>query len=816
MKTFGLKFRFAIAMSIGALALVIGMGVVSMHFAQQDLLATLSSQQLGLVSREAQDLDEQLKLASDALLAAGAALPASAIDTPQHFVDFETQNPTLLQIFDAVLVVDRNGIVLADFPVQASRVGLDLGERSYIRRALAGTTPVISEPLIGKVTGLPLVGIAAPIVDGQGEATSLMVGLVRLTKSSILGGLSTTRVGETGYFTVVAGAPEPLYLAHPDASRLMQPVPRATGSAMAGALDATSPGVAVGRLDDGSEALVSYRRLAMTNWTLTAILPGAEAFAVVDRARIRTIRIGVTSALIVLPLVWLFTWLQLRSLDRLRTELNALGGDRRATTFATVGRDEIGRVAEAVNAMLRDQRRSEALRIASDHDRRRLVAILESSQDFVAMADPSGHLIYLNASGRRCRGIGLNDDLRHTTINDHFPAWAVAKLEGEGIPAALKDGIWLGETAVVDAAGREIPVDHTIIAHRNIDGVLEFFSCLLHDTSVAMASSAAMRSSEARMLSIADALPVLVAFIDVGHRYRFVNSRYEDHFGLGKSLMLGRSVADLIGDAAYQVYLPYLQKAAGGATQVFEIESHAGVRPMHFVVKLIPQRDDERTIIGYHFIHQDVTDHKVEQQRLSLLARADALTGLLNRAGFEVAIDEAMSRSRHHGSAMALFYLDVDRFKSINDRYGHPVGDALLRGFAGRLVHAVRSADVVARLGGDEFVVITEGLRNTDDVRAVAQKILRAMGADFEVAGVTLSITASIGIAAYMGESIDSAALIRRADEALYRAKNAGRNRYDLDDPSNSAMMASAVFGEPLEILVERPTATDRLDAIRA
>jgi diguanylate cyclase (GGDEF)-like protein/PAS domain S-box-containing protein len=304
----------------------------------------------------------------------------------------------------------------------------------------------------------------------------------------------------------------------------------------------------------------------------------------------------------------------------------------------------------------------------------------------------------------------------------------------------------------------------------------------MHDTSAAKAASVAMRSSEARMLSIADALPVMVSFIDCTYRYRFVNSRYEDHFGLDKSHFIGKSVEEMVGPAAYRVYLPFLERVSGGEPQVFEVESHQGIRPVHFFVKLIPQYDEFDEITGFHFIHQDVTDHKVENQRLSQLARADALTGLLNRSGFETAIVDAMGRSRHHMSAMALFYLDVDRFKAINDKFGHQIGDKLLRGFAARLLRAVRSADIAARLGGDEFVVIAEGVRSVDDVRSIAGKILRAMRPAFDLNGVTLSITASVGVAIYAGEDIKVYDLIQRADAALYRAKDSGRNCYAIDD----------------------------------
>ena len=794
MKTPSLKLRFAIVMSISALLLVVGMGALSMRFAEKDLLATLSAQQLGTAARAANDLDEDLRFAVDVLQAAAVAMPAEVMTSEEGFEGFNRQHPALLQVFNGLFVIDPRGIVTTAYPnTVAGLVGLDVAARFYFKRAMASAKPVISEPLRGRASLAPIIDVVIPVLDRQGNVAALMVGALDLDRRNVLGSLSATRIGRTGYFTVMTAGPKPIVLVHPDPTRVMKEM---VGAALSTIVGAHHADVALTTFD-GGEALVGYQQLRMTDWVLAAVLPRAEAFATIDRARERTIVTGLAAALIALPMAWLIAWYLLKPLDRLRREVASTADAGGVVHDATVGRlDEVGRMALAYNAMLRDQRASEASRIASDQDRRRLVAILESSGDLVAMADVQGNLTYLNASGRTHCGIALDEDLAKTRLQDHFPAWAFAKLRHEGMRDALRRGIWMGETAILGVDGQEVPVDQTVIAHRNVEGRLEFFSSLMHDTSAAKQASAAMRSSEARMLSIADALPVMVAFVDREHRYRFVNSRYEDHFGTDKSRLLGRSVPDVIGDKAFEIYRPFFERAAQGDPQVFELESHAGLRPVHFLVKLIPQFDDLDHITGFHFIHQDVTDHKVENQRLSQLARADALTGLLNRAGFESVIVEAMARSQHHLSAMALFYLDVDRFKSINDRFGHQIGDKLLRGFAQRLVRAVRSADIAARLGGDEFVVIAEGLRNVDDVRSIAGKILRAMRPDFELNGATLAITASIGVAVYTGEAVKVEELIGRADAALYRAKAAGRDRYELDDRMETFGTTSLIAGD--------------------
>jgi len=787
MKTLSLKTRFAIVMSIGALALVIGMGAISMHFARDDLLQTLSAEQLDMVSRVVDGLDDDLRSSVDTLAVSASALPRDVVTDPAKFDEFFTRSPALLQLFEQVFILNLKGVVTAAFPHRGFQlIGVDLADRRYFQRAVAFAKPVISDPLRGKVTGLPIIDVAIPILDDDGNVTAVMVGVLPLSKKNFLGDYSTAKIGKTGYFTVVTTGPDAVYLAHPDPRRLMQPVLMDTSRAMNQILNAASGASIISSLEDGSDAVVTYQRLKTSNWVLAAVLPGEEAFATVAHARSRTIQVGFFSALVVLPLVWSFAWFLFRPLSRLRSEVEHIARDRDGadrSALATVDRaDEVGEVAIAFNAMLAGQRASETLRLASDQDRRRLVAILESSQDFVVMADVAGHLTYLNAAARRLRGLTDEEELDGTAIGSAMPPWAVMQLEKESIPAALRDGIWLGEAAVLDRDGNEVSVDHTVIAHRNVDGKLEFFSSLMHDTSVTKNASAEIRASEARMLSIADALPLHVSFLDREYRYRFVNSIYERHLGVDRSYIIGKTVAELIGPDAYCSYQPFFERAAQGETQVFEVDSRSGLSPVHLLVKIIPQFDDARIVTGYHFIHQDVTDHKAEKQRLSQLIRADTLTGLLNRAGFETAIVDAMGRSQQHLAAMALFYLDVDRFKSVNDQYGHQIGDKLLGGFAGRLLRAVRSADIVARLGGDEFVVIAEGIRNVDDVRSIAGKILRAMRPAFDFGDTTLSITVSIGIAIYAGEAIKLEELIHRADAALYRAKDNGRNCFALDD----------------------------------
>lgn len=173
---------------------------------------------------------------------------------------------------------------------------------------------------------------------------------------------------------------------------------------------------------------------------------------------------------------------------------------------------------------------------------------------------------------------------------------------------------------------------------------------------------------------------------------------------------------------------------------------------------------------------RDITERKLAEERLLYLAHNDQLTGVPNRGLFNDRIVEAMRRSKRAQSLMGLMYLDIDYFKSVNDIYGHKVGDALLIEFSRRLCITVRATDTVARLGGDEFIIILEALQDRLDAEKIAEKIVANIRKDIHIEDIRLNVTTSIGLTFYCGENIEADQLVHNADDALYRAKQAGRD----------------------------------------
>jgi diguanylate cyclase (GGDEF)-like protein len=176
--------------------------------------------------------------------------------------------------------------------------------------------------------------------------------------------------------------------------------------------------------------------------------------------------------------------------------------------------------------------------------------------------------------------------------------------------------------------------------------------------------------------------------------------------------------------------------------------------------------------------------HALDKSRreLAFMARHDGLTGLPNRSMFNDRLEQAMLRTQRSGNPMALMYLDIDNFKNINDSFGHQVGDDVLRWFSQRLRETVRAADTVARLGGDEFTIILENLVDDHDVERIAQNLQNAIitSAPPIPDGGIMRVTTSIGIIYYLGEPLEREELLHRADGALYRSKQQGRNGYTM------------------------------------
>jgi len=196
-----------------------------------------------------------------------------------------------------------------------------------------------------------------------------------------------------------------------------------------------------------------------------------------------------------------------------------------------------------------------------------------------------------------------------------------------------------------------------------------------------------------------------------------------------------------------------------------------------------PIKDDRENVMGAVLVFWDMTERKQAEERLRYQAFHDALTGLPNRALFLERLDRALKRAkRDQDYVFAVLFLDVDRFKIVNDSFGHAIGDRLLIAIAQRLENSLRSADTVARLGGDEFAILLEDIENINDACRAADRILSELSLPFTIDAYEAFTNASIGIVCSLSSYERAEDVIRDADIAMYRAKSLGKGRYQVFD----------------------------------
>lgn len=266
--------------------------------------------------------------------------------------------------------------------------------------------------------------------------------------------------------------------------------------------------------------------------------------------------------------------------------------------------------------------------------------------------------------------------------------------------------------------------------------------------------------------------------LDLQGRFLNANNAFLALVALSREDLSGRTLAQLIAVDALDAHDHHVKDAVNGHPQHYDsviiskTEDRVEVNISLFAVTV------KGCVLGLAGIVKNITERKQHEHRLSYLARFDALTGLVNRTSLHERLNEAISHFNPDGGILALMFLDLDRFKEINDTMGHATGDEVLKTVAQRIQGCFRKEDIIARLGGDEYCVLLEGLPDADQAKLGAEKIVDAFAKPFHLSKKDIFLTTSIGIAVYPHDANDAEALIKAADLAMYYAKTHGKNNY--------------------------------------
>ncbi len=274
-----------------------------------------------------------------------------------------------------------------------------------------------------------------------------------------------------------------------------------------------------------------------------------------------------------------------------------------------------------------------------------------------------------------------------------------------------------------------------------------------------------------------DSGPTVNFIKDASGRYTYVNKRFLKTFGVEASDILGKRDADLWPDVGEQIAAHdrwvMLQKEPVELSEQGPMAEDG--RPSWWRSYKFVLPSDPPSMGG---ISLDISELQHIQNQLRIQAGRDVLTGLQNRSAMTEELPVAILANQQRNETLAVMYMDLDHFKSVNDTYGHGVGDELLKEVSRRIVGALRQSDRVYRLGGDEFVIVVQHLHNQDEAENIAKKILTAMETPAALSDTVVRISASIGIACVHGKMTAPEVLVNLADVALYEAKHQGRNQY--------------------------------------
>ena len=428
-----------------------------------------------------------------------------------------------------------------------------------------------------------------------------------------------------------------------------------------------------------------------------------------------------------------------------------------------------------------------------------LEAALTQVADAVVTADSGSLLTYMNPAAEALTG-WLLADAHGKALNQVLSIFhEESDMTLDNAVDAVKRDDEAGRTArhavLVGKTRRPAVIEYNVSgirdAEKNFNGTVTVFRditrrqvdelALQTSEETLLAKSMALFEEKERAQVTLNSIGDAVISIDFRGRVSFLNAMAEKMTGWSQSEAAGRLPDEIfvVVDATTreQVPSPTMQAIIEDRTVRLEapcILIRRDGSELAVEDSAAPIHDQNGGVVGAVMVAHDVTAARDLSEKLAHLALHDTLTQLPNRTLFCDRLDQALARAQRNVSAAAVVFVDLDRFKPVNDTLGHDIGDQLLQAVARRLLGCVRGSDTVSRYGGDEFLILLNEVAHPEDAARCAEKIKTAFTEAFDVAGHSLHISASIGIARFPDDATDAPTLLKLADEAMYQAKHSG------------------------------------------
>jgi diguanylate cyclase (GGDEF)-like protein/PAS domain S-box-containing protein len=448
-------------------------------------------------------------------------------------------------------------------------------------------------------------------------------------------------------------------------------------------------------------------------------------------------------------------------------------------------RDDDGLVAGVFGAQrdINERKKAQLLLVASAE---RFRATFEQAAVGIGHLDCDGK--WLRVNDRLCQIAGRGaDELHELTVMDLFHPEDRPKANADlHRLLARRIGALSLEQRVLRPSGSIVWAALTLSVVRAVPGEHLHAVAVVEDVTERKHAEALLRASEQRFRDVVGAAGEFVWETDADWRITFISQQMKVVTGYTPEEVIGRHTYDFVPQEDALSTMEWFARRLAGepVPKFFEHRLITKWGKTSWVqVSGVPVRNEAGAVVGYRGTSLDVTDRRLAQQQIEQLATKDSLTGLPNRLLLHDRLEQGIAGALRKGEQLALMFIDLDRFKTINDSLGHHTGDLLLQAVAGRLSYCVRKGDTLARLGGDEFIVALYELADAEHVMQIAEKILVAVSEPLEIGGHLLSTGCSIGISLFPSDGADVATLMRNADTAMYHAKEKGRNNYQFFSP---------------------------------
>jgi diguanylate cyclase (GGDEF)-like protein/PAS domain S-box-containing protein len=797
----GMKMRTKLSLVVVILlaCLVAGGVAFTVRRFDQALTAEIHRGQFAMLSSAAEELDTRMAMAHLILKAAADAFPIDILKDPDKVQALLDQRGDLHTAFDNhVFVFSLDGRMYVESPFAPNRRGKDFSFREYIRNTLSSGAPYISDPYISSQPHKhPVIMMTAPIRDADGHIMAILAASLDLMGDNFLGKLAQRKIGVTGYFYLTTG--DRVMVMHPDKARIFKPFPMGGNLAYDAAVTGFQ-GTRETVNTYGRRMFATFKRLKQKDWILAANYPVEEAMAPVRGFQLNLLLYGILGlALATLVIHWSMGRMlaPILTLTRHMAELSRKRGDDRL--LPVLADDESGHLTSSFNDMVSELDRQK-LTVAEKEALYRTV--VRFATDFIYWRGADGRMRYVSDNAEQVTGHATQAFLDDPELLDKIvhpedrEVWDShlhkSNARGDIEPVDFRIVTASGETRwishlcqpVIDDSGHfdGMRGSHSdITARRNAESRQRLASAVFESAREAIL----VTDAEVRVVAINPAFTRMTGYAEqdvIGENPRLLKS--------------GQSPADVFTGMWRDLNLHgYWQGEFSNRRKdgvVYEV-----------LAAISAVRDETGKLTHYVGIESDISAMKAAEARIEHLAYHDPLTGLPNRMLLHERASLALAMAARRREEAAILFLDLDRFKGVNDSLGHAAGDALLIEAGKRLVELVRETDTVSRLGGDEFVVLLSGV-GANGAQEVSEKILQVMRKPFEIEGHDISLSTSLGIALYPADGGDIGELLKNADTALYRAKQEGRNTlvfYNRD--MNVATFEQLVLESELKAAIE-------------